>query len=79
MGGTWVFWGQPNVWREIKRYGMEDELEISYDFSRGVNRYHLVNEQGTQKFTHDEEVILIPPLGPPLGCSLLTARANRTQ
>ncbi|KAF3355213.1 hypothetical protein VdG1_07077 [Verticillium dahliae VDG1] len=55
MGGTWVFWGQPNVWREIKRYGMEDELEISYDFSRGVNRYHLVNEQGTQKFTHDEE------------------------
>ncbi|CRK06028.1 hypothetical protein BN1723_001664 [Verticillium longisporum] len=59
MGGTWVFWGQPNVWREIKRYGMEDELEISYDFSRGVNQYHLVNEQGTQKFTHVEEDALM--------------------
>lgn len=56
MGGTWVFWGQPNVWREILRYQMQDELELSYDFSRGINEYHLVNGQGTQKFTHEEEV-----------------------
>ncbi|KAF4439220.1 monoamine oxidase N [Fusarium acutatum] len=55
MGGTWVYWGQPNVWREISRYGMQDELEISYDFSRGVNKYLLVTPEGTQKFTHEEE------------------------
>jgi monoamine oxidase len=58
MGGTWVYWGQPNVWREISRYGMQDELEISYDFSRGVNKYLLVTPEGTQKFTHEEEVSL---------------------
>lgn len=56
MGGTWVFWGQPNVWREIMRYQMQDDLEISYDFSRGINEYHLVNEGTTQKFTHEDEV-----------------------
>jgi hypothetical protein len=56
MGGTWVYWGQPNVWREISRYGMQDELEISYDFSRGVNKYLLVTPEGTQKFTHEDEV-----------------------
>ncbi|KAJ4247435.1 hypothetical protein NW762_013110 [Fusarium torreyae] len=55
MGGTWVYWGQPNVWREISRYGMQDELEVSYDFSRGVNKYYLVTPEGTQKFTHEEE------------------------
>lgn len=56
MGGTWVYWGQANVWREIARYGMQDELEISYDFSRGINQYLLANAQGTQSFSHDEEV-----------------------
>ncbi|KAH6894697.1 hypothetical protein B0T10DRAFT_509169 [Thelonectria olida] len=55
MGGTWVYWGQPNIWREIARYGMQDELEVSYDFSRGINKYLLVTPEGTQRFSHDEE------------------------
>ncbi|KAL6694233.1 amine oxidase [Trichoderma pleuroticola] len=59
MGGTWVFWGQANVWREIARYGMQDELEISYDFSRGINKYLLSSPQGTQTFTHEEEDALM--------------------
>lgn len=57
MGGTWVYWGQANVWREIARYGMQDELEISYDFSRGINKYLLSTPQGVQTFSHEEEVI----------------------
>lgn len=56
IGGTWVYWGQATVWREIARYGMQDDLEISYDFSRGVNQYFLASAQGTQRFSHDEEV-----------------------
>jgi glycine/D-amino acid oxidase-like deaminating enzyme len=56
MGGTWVYWGQANVWREISRYDMQDELEVTYDFSRGINQYLLVTPEGTQKFTHEEEV-----------------------
>ena len=56
MGGTWVFWGQANVWREIMRYGMQDDLEISYDFSRGINKFLLASRHGTQDFTHEEEV-----------------------
>ncbi|KAK6700964.1 hypothetical protein SNK04_010899 [Fusarium graminearum] len=55
MGGTWVFWGQAHVWREIQRYNMQNELELSYDFSRGINKYLLVTPEGTQKFTHEEE------------------------
>jgi len=66
MGGTWVYWGQPNVWREILRYQMQDELEISYDFSRGINQYHVVNGKTIQKFTHEEEV-RFPPACADLG------------
>lgn len=56
MGGTWVYWGQAHVWREIARYGMQDELELSYDFSRGVNKFYLASTEGTQFLSHDEEV-----------------------
>ncbi|KXH40561.1 monoamine oxidase N [Colletotrichum nymphaeae SA-01] len=34
---------------------MQDELEVSYDFSRGINEYHISNGRTTQRFTHDEE------------------------
>ena len=56
MGGTWVHWGQPHVWREISRYRMRDQLESSYDFSRGINQFLLAKAEGTQNMTHKEEV-----------------------
>lgn len=68
MGGTWVFWGQSNVWREIARYGMQDELEQSYDFTRGINKFLLASTNGTQEFTHDEEVCQLQLLDYPAYC-----------
>ncbi|GAO16497.1 uncharacterized protein UV8b_06986 [Ustilaginoidea virens] len=59
MGGTWVYWGQATVWREIARYGMQDDLEISYDFGRGINRFLLSSATGTQSFSHEQEDALL--------------------
>lgn len=56
MGGTWVHWGQPHVWREISRYNMRTEMEPSFDFSRGVNHFQLRTNDGTSIMTHEEEV-----------------------
>lgn len=56
MGGTWVHWGQPHVWREISRYGMRDEIEVSLDFSRGINEHHMKSPDGLHRMSHDEEV-----------------------
>lgn len=56
MGGTWVTWGQPYVWRELSRYGMRDELEISQDNSRGVKSFTLNGSSGSRAMTHEEEV-----------------------
>ncbi|KAG9662731.1 monoamine oxidase N, partial [Aureobasidium melanogenum] len=55
MGGTWVSWGQPHVWREISRYDMRDELEISHDYSRGVNHFSLNSSSGNRNMSHEEE------------------------
>ncbi|RAK79949.1 flavin monoamine oxidase family protein [Aspergillus fijiensis CBS 313.89] len=55
MGGTWIYWGQANVWREIMRYQMHDEIEISQDFREGINQYVQASSHKTQRFSHDEE------------------------
>jgi len=55
MGGTWVNWGQPHVWREISRYNMRKELEISQDYSHGINQFSVNVAGKTSDMNHDEE------------------------
>ncbi|KAJ5280537.1 hypothetical protein N7478_005909 [Penicillium angulare] len=59
MGGTWVHWGQPHVWREISRYQMRTELEESFDFSRGVNHFQLRTQDGETIMSHEDEDALL--------------------
>jgi phytoene dehydrogenase-like protein len=63
MGGTWVNWGQAHVWREISRYSMRKELEISQDYSHGVNHHSLFTAEGAKSnLSHEYEVCLLPGL-----------------
>ncbi|KAJ5683491.1 hypothetical protein N7462_006656 [Penicillium macrosclerotiorum] len=59
MGGTWVHWGQSHVWREISRYQMRQEMEPSFDFSRGVNHFQLRTNQGQTIMSHTDEDALL--------------------
>jgi monoamine oxidase len=59
MGGTWVHWNQPFVYREIARYGLQKELEVSHDYSQGVNNYVLKTPTTQKTMSHDEEVGLL--------------------
>ncbi|KAL0257127.1 hypothetical protein SLS55_007937 [Diplodia seriata] len=59
MGGTWVHWGQPHVWREISRYQMQNELKNSFDFSHGVNHFQLNTAGGSTTMSHEEEDSLL--------------------
>lgn len=56
MGGTWVHWGQSNTWREMLRYQMMNDVERSFDFSRGVNHFELNIGQEGYTMDHDQEV-----------------------
>ena len=63
MGGTWVNWGQAHVWREISRYNMRKELEVSQDYTQDANYFNLfTTASGKIKMTHDEEVSVCYPL-----------------
>ncbi|KAH8678446.1 hypothetical protein BX600DRAFT_532349 [Xylariales sp. PMI_506] len=55
MGGTWVHWAQPHVWREISRYDLRTALESSFDFSRGVNHFRFNTAAGSVTMSHDDE------------------------
>ncbi|KAN0091799.1 putative polyamine oxidase [Hyaloscypha variabilis] len=60
MGGTWVHWGQAHVWREISRYSMRKDLEISQNYSHGVNSHTLFTTNGEKhNLTHESEDIIM--------------------
>jgi len=56
LGGTWVHWNQPMVYREIARYNLHKELEVSLHSGSGIDEYHLTNTSGTTKMNHEQEV-----------------------
>lgn len=56
MGGTWIHWYQPHVYREISRYRMEKELEHSADYTKKHNYFTWVTENGRRNMSHEEEV-----------------------
>ncbi|OOQ91760.1 Monoamine oxidase N [Penicillium brasilianum] len=60
MGGTWVHWHQPFVWRELRRYGMVDQLEISPRKNVEGGARVTVNLDGEMKhLTHDDEDAIV--------------------
>ncbi|KAH6987990.1 hypothetical protein BKA56DRAFT_578103 [Ilyonectria sp. MPI-CAGE-AT-0026] len=59
MGGTWVHWNQPFVWRELARYGMSKDLEISPVTGRGLDRATFVRPGGTIHMSREEEFAVL--------------------
>lgn len=58
LGGTWIHWAQPHTFREVYHYDMKDELEVSYDYTRGVNHFQLITPDGVKTMAHLDEVCL---------------------
>lgn len=58
MGGTWVHWFQPHVYRELSRYGLKEELVHSTDFTHKRNFFSFETGTGRREMSHEEEVCL---------------------
>ena len=56
MGGTWVHWFQPHVYRELSRYQMADQLKHSTDYTKKHNFFTFVSSEGTKTMSHEDEV-----------------------
>ncbi|CZR67214.1 related to flavin containing amine oxidase [Phialocephala subalpina] len=56
MGGTWVYWTQPHVFSELKRYGLDRELKQSTGTSFEMKGFHHKNGSSplTYKSLHDD-------------------------
>ncbi|KAI1418130.1 monoamine oxidase [Hypoxylon sp. FL1857] len=56
LGGTWVHWYQPFVWRELSRYNLATELEVSpcLDGS-GINKTVIRMGNEVVSLSHEEE------------------------
>ncbi|KAI2779210.1 amine oxidase [Daldinia loculata] len=53
LGGTWIHWYQPFVWRELSRYNLTNELEISPSLEGGKTIIRVGND--TITLGHEEE------------------------
>ncbi|KAM0549224.1 hypothetical protein ACHAPJ_009534 [Fusarium lateritium] len=53
MGGTWVHWNQPHVYRELTRYGLTSFL-TSHDQSVGLDYYTTYLDGKRQEISHEE-------------------------
>ena len=56
MGGTYIHWTQPNLWREIARYGMQTGLDAAVDLSVGITAISLISPAESKVISQDEQV-----------------------
>lgn len=61
MGGTWVHWHQPFVWREIARHGLTSQVKVSPVTGQGIDQAWIHRQDGTiLKLDHEKEVLSAP-------------------
>jgi hypothetical protein len=55
VGGTWVYWTQPHVWSELKRYGLDRELKVTTGTSPDLEALHFksVDSEPLKEYTFD--------------------------
>lgn len=55
VGGTWVYWTQPHVWSELKRYGLDRELKQTTGTSPDLEALHFksVQTDALKRYTFD--------------------------
>lgn len=41
IGAAWFHWNQPHMLSQVSRYGLQDELNVSFDLSGGVDKSNL--------------------------------------
>ncbi|CAM1507611.1 Fc.00g072520.m01.CDS01 [Cosmosporella sp. VM-42] len=59
MGGTWIHWNQPFVWREMARYKMTQAIEVSPATGQGLDKATFVRPTGVIHLSRDEEASVL--------------------
>ena len=53
MGGTWIHWGQPHIYRELKRYNLQSRIVITKDETTQLHTVAVDNNGSLQQFSRE--------------------------
>ncbi|KAL2064373.1 hypothetical protein VTL71DRAFT_4867 [Oculimacula yallundae] len=59
MGGTWIHWNQGHAYREITRYGLQDQIVSSKDYTYSKNYCSMALGDSTTVVDHESEGALL--------------------
>ncbi|KAK3191074.1 hypothetical protein K4F52_003024 [Lecanicillium sp. MT-2017a] len=55
LGGTYIHWMQPNVWREITRYGLHKRVDATVDLEKGLTSTTLRTPSAFTTMSMDQQ------------------------
>lgn len=56
MGGTWMHWHMPHIYREISLYGLENDWVVTQNPGSRLDYSTLCTNKGQLKLSHEDEV-----------------------
>ena len=59
MGGTWVHWHMPHIYREISYYGLHNDWIVTQNPGSKEDYFTVTTGDEKRNCSHDEEVSLI--------------------
>lgn len=61
MGGNWVHWQMPHIYREASLYGLQDDWIVSQQAGGSEDYCTVTINNEKRNISHDEEVNLASP------------------
>lgn len=67
MGGTWIHWHMPHIYREVSLYGLQDDFIVTQTPGGKEDYCTLITGSDRTNISHEEEVRTLPtpPPSPP--------------
>ncbi|KIX95210.1 uncharacterized protein Z520_09126 [Fonsecaea multimorphosa CBS 102226] len=59
LGGQYVHWGQPNLWRELSRYSMQQDIDACLDPTGGPNISTVLTKEGLKSMSKEENAAIM--------------------
>jgi monoamine oxidase len=59
LGGTYIHWAQPSLWREIARYQMQKDVDAATDLQKGLTEISLTTSAGSRSMSQEEQVSVL--------------------
>lgn len=56
MGGTWIHWHMPHIYREVSLYGLQDDWIVTQNSGSKEDYCTVTTDKKQENISHEEEV-----------------------